>query len=399
MSDMTKKELKERIWDLEEQLDDTKATNQSQAAQIEVHLAQIRRLRGELRAKERERHTIEAQSATADLVPKIEPKDVKKTEEEDIKKCERKNVKGSEQAVKIEELGRGLTIFHEADDIREHIIEVKSSSSQTIRGLNRFGHAGSGGFERHASDDVSTQVKKLPSAISVPALLTLPQQLQAHPFHYNYHSSPYPRAAGIGQATDFSTTTPPPAPTFRRRTLHAAPVVHPAGNSAGNARQLIHPIPVTEGLHGASYHYHQRRRSRQERRRRQEPPGILIGTVRLWGSNVGRSNAVYGSQDRHGRVTRRISNEDQHGRIVSGQRLRVTLCQHSDVDYLGPFSNTSKADIDNKILQLLADASTPTFPASDATNPSVSTVITRSLPIRVKLEVQGDDDVHQGRFK
>lgn len=155
----TIKDLQEKVWDLEEQLDDAKATNQSQAAQIEVHLAQIHRLRRELRAKERERHTIETQLDPADPASKIEQKDIKKSEQKGVERMASKDVKETEQDIEFEELARGPALFHEADDIREHIIEVKSSSTHTFRGSTRVGHAGPQGLKRHASDDVSTQVK------------------------------------------------------------------------------------------------------------------------------------------------------------------------------------------------------------------------------------------------
>ncbi len=165
MSAMTTKELQERIWDLEEQLDDSEAKNQSQAALIEVHVAQIRRLRGELRAKDRERHQTESAPTAANPVPTTESKDFENTEQKDGKTTEQKDVNDSEQDLEFEEMAKRPALFHGADDIREHIIEVKSSSTHILHGSTRVGHGGPEGLKCHASDDVSAEVKIFSSAI------------------------------------------------------------------------------------------------------------------------------------------------------------------------------------------------------------------------------------------
>ncbi|KAL8920228.1 MAG: hypothetical protein Q9208_006393 [Pyrenodesmia sp. 3 TL-2023] len=189
--------LQDRVWDLEDELEDAKATIQSQAAQIEVHVAQVRRLRAEIRAKERENRDIGIQPTAA------------------------KSIFKTEQAVKTVELDKKPAFSHEADDIREHIIEVSDSRTNTINYLTRVERAGP---ERNKaldeSDKVLTQAKLIFSKLRSVTLLTLLQLSSTQPFHHTDPIGPSHGAghgvtgAGFSPDSAFSTTTPPPAPTF-----------------------------------------------------------------------------------------------------------------------------------------------------------------------------------------
>ncbi|KAL8761396.1 MAG: hypothetical protein Q9184_002491 [Pyrenodesmia sp. 2 TL-2023] len=396
---ITTQALHERIWDLEEELEDAKATNQSQAAQIEVHVAQVRRLRAELRDKERESHDFKIQPTAAKPFLRTEQGDSKKTEQKDVNETEQKDVKKTERNAKTKELDNRLPLSHEADDIREHIIEVSDSSTRTVRDLTRFGRVGPGEFNLHGSDN------------------TLAQQYSTQPFHDNDPIRPCHRAAGIGprgteagfsQDSDFSTSKSSPSYSEDDRGFHApaagrsGPDASPAGADLYATSPDRHKSEViaqesqepaeTPHEQGATQPSKAAGRKRKFHRRRQDPLGILLGTLKCRGSMAGAANAVYGSRDRFGRVNRRISKEDPYGRVVIGDRMNhMSSCSHGDISYFDRFRYMTKDEVDAQILRLLGDAST-TSPSTS--NPSASTAGT-GPQTGVKFENEDDDEMQE----
>ena len=117
------------------------------------------------------------------------------------------------------------------------------------------------------------------------------------------------------------------------------------------------------------------RRPHQERRRRSTPAGVYLGTWRGSGLAADAANAVYGSQDRRGRVNRRVSKETARGEPVRGGQYnyRRTACKHEEVEYIPTLAAMSKEQVNHYIrtfLRLLLEAPPPptTQVGSDAPN-------------------------------
>ena len=94
-------------------------------------------------------------------------------------------------------------------------------------------------------------------------------------------------------------------------------------------------------------------------RRRYTPKGVYLGSWNRSGLHAMESNAVYGSSDGRGRVNRRISKEDNNGRVVVGGNYdsKRTACSHGDINYAGRFAGQSKEAIDRMIKGVEQDRS------------------------------------------
>ena len=106
--------------------------------------------------------------------------------------------------------------------------------------------------------------------------------------------------------------------------------------------------------------------------RRMEPRGVYLGTWINSGLPAANSNAVYGSRDRKDRINRRISKEDNYGRVVIGGRYdhKRTACSHADINYIPKYQGMSKEQVDAAIMPLLraatdADRNVSPTPASN----------------------------------
>ncbi|KAA6406587.1 MAG: hypothetical protein FRX48_09642 [Lasallia pustulata] len=145
------------------------------------------------------------------------------------------------------------------------------------------------------------------------------------------------------------------------------------GETARNIYLHYNLVAVITGYHKSQWHQPHARPSYvppsafspnppSGSRRRNTPRGIFLSTWNRSGVYNVTSNASYGLRDCRDRINRRVSKEDESGRVMLGGNFDImrTACRHEHIDYIPRYQNMmTKEQVDTAIMPLLRAVDDP----------------------------------------